>query len=67
MCRFVWEKRDLLMARSRVLTVESFRSSVFPIVFAAKAVATGMVEDMQVGILQLNHQTLKALASCILC
>jgi hypothetical protein len=48
MCRFVWEKRDLLMARSRVLTVESFRSSVFPIVFAAKAVATGMVEDMQV-------------------
>jgi hypothetical protein len=48
MCRFVWEKRDILMARSRVLTIESFRASVFPLVFSAKAVATGMVEDMQV-------------------
>lgn len=48
MCRFVWEKRNLLMARSKVLTVDSFRASVFPLVFSAKAVATRMVEDMQV-------------------
>ena len=53
MCRFVWEKRDFLMARSRVLTTESFRASVFPLVFSAKAVATGMVEDMQVWSLSL--------------
>ncbi|KAG0586281.1 hypothetical protein KC19_2G078600 [Ceratodon purpureus] len=47
MCRFVWEKRDTLMARSKVLTIESFRASIFPLVFSAKAVATRMVEDMQ--------------------
>ncbi|XP_024368196.1 protein TPLATE isoform X2 [Physcomitrium patens] len=47
MCRFVWEKRDLLMARSKVLTTDSFRATVFPLVFSAKAVATRMVEDMQ--------------------
>jgi hypothetical protein len=27
MCIFVWEKRDNLMARSKVLTIESFRAS----------------------------------------
>lgn len=48
MCRFVWEKRDILMSRSKVLTIESFRASVFPLAYSAKAVATRMVEDMQV-------------------
>ncbi|KAI5073208.1 hypothetical protein GOP47_0011221 [Adiantum capillus-veneris] len=47
MCNFVWEKRNLLMARSLVLPIESFRSTVQPLVFAIKAVATGMVEEMQ--------------------
>ncbi|EFJ13335.1 hypothetical protein SELMODRAFT_122869 [Selaginella moellendorffii] len=47
MCTFVWEKRDLLMARSRVLPFESFRATIFPLVYAIKAVATGMVEEMQ--------------------
>ncbi|CAM6095749.1 unnamed protein product [Calypogeia fissa] len=47
MCRFVWEKRDLLMARSLILPVENFRATVFPLVFAVKAVATGLVEEMQ--------------------
>jgi hypothetical protein len=48
MCRFVWEKRNLLMARSKVFTSDSFRASVFPLVFSAKSVASRMVEDMQV-------------------
>lgn len=48
MCRFVWEKRNFLMARSKVFTTDSFRASVFPLVFSAKAVASRMVEDMQV-------------------
>ncbi|KAH7441479.1 hypothetical protein KP509_03G039800 [Ceratopteris richardii] len=47
MCKFVWEKRNLLMARSLVLPLESFRSTIQPLVFAIKAVATGMVEEMQ--------------------
>lgn len=47
MCRFVWEKADLLRARAKVLTLENFRASVYPLVFSAKAVATGMVEDME--------------------
>lgn len=50
MCRFVWEKADLLRARAKVLTLESFRSSVYPLVFSAKAVATGMVEEMEASI-----------------
>ncbi|KAL3683893.1 hypothetical protein R1sor_001915 [Riccia sorocarpa] len=47
MCRFVWEKRDFLMARSLILPVENFRATVSPLVFAVKAVTTGMVEEMQ--------------------
>jgi hypothetical protein len=36
------------MARSKVLTIESFRASIYPLMFTAKVVATRMVEDMQV-------------------
>lgn len=41
---FVWKKRNALMARSLVLPVESFRATVFPIVYAVKAVASGSIE-----------------------
>eukprot|EP00249_Psilotum_nudum_P022975 c28708_g1_i1 orf=979-4446(+) len=47
MCKLMWERRNLLMARSLVLPTESFRVTVFPLVFAVKAVATGMVEELQ--------------------
>ncbi|ONK58050.1 uncharacterized protein A4U43_C09F7570 [Asparagus officinalis] len=41
---FVWKKRNALMARSLILPVESFRVTVFPLVYAAKAMASGSVE-----------------------
>ncbi|KAE8021361.1 hypothetical protein FH972_007256 [Carpinus fangiana] len=44
MVDFVWKKRNALMARSLVLPVESFRATVFPIVYAVKAVASEAVE-----------------------
>ncbi|KAK4603366.1 hypothetical protein RGQ29_012062 [Quercus rubra] len=44
MVDFVWKKRNALMARSLVLPVESFRATVFPIVYAVKAVASDAVE-----------------------
>jgi hypothetical protein len=44
MVDFVWKKRNGLMARSLVLPVESFRATVFPIVYAVKAVASEAVE-----------------------
>ncbi|XP_021890368.1 protein TPLATE [Carica papaya] len=44
MVDFVWRKRSALMARSLVLPVESFRATVFPLVYAVKAVASGSVE-----------------------
>ncbi|XP_010551932.1 PREDICTED: protein TPLATE [Tarenaya hassleriana] len=44
MVDFVWKKRSALMARSLVLPVESFRATVFPLVYAVKAVASGSVE-----------------------
>ncbi|KAM3713362.1 hypothetical protein ACJW31_01G249600 [Castanea mollissima] len=44
MLDFVWKKRNALMARSLVLPVESFRATVFPIVYAVKAVASDAVE-----------------------
>ncbi|KAF4367631.1 hypothetical protein CsatB_021314 [Cannabis sativa] len=44
MVDFVWKKRNALMARSLVMPVESFRATVFPIVYAVKAVASGSVE-----------------------
>ena len=44
MVDFVWKKRNALMARSLVLPVENFRVTVFPLVYAVKAVASGAVE-----------------------
>ena len=44
MVDFVWKKRSALMARSLILPVESFRATVFPIVYSVKAVASGGVE-----------------------
>ncbi|XP_010554114.1 PREDICTED: protein TPLATE-like [Tarenaya hassleriana] len=44
MVDFVWKKRSALLARSLVLPVERFRATVFPLVFAVKAVASGSVE-----------------------
>lgn len=44
MVDFAWKKRNALMARSLVLPVESFKATVFPIVYAVKAVASGAVE-----------------------
>lgn len=44
MVDFVWRKRNALMARSLILPVESFRVTVFPIVYSVKAVASGGFE-----------------------
>lgn len=44
MIDFVWKTRNALMARSLVLPVESFGATVFSIVYAVKAVASGGVE-----------------------
>eukprot|EP00897_Mesotaenium_endlicherianum_P002769 jgi/Mesen1/251/ME1143777C07605 len=47
MCQFVWSKRDLLMARSQVLPLETLRSTVYPLVYAVRATATGMVDSIK--------------------
>ncbi|KAL5172029.1 Protein TPLATE [Glycine soja] len=44
MVDFVWRKRRVLMARSLILPVENFRTTVFPVVYSVKAVASGGVE-----------------------
>lgn len=44
---FVWSKRSALISRSRVLPVEAFRTTVFPLVYAAKCVASGAVETLR--------------------
>ena len=44
---FVWFKRDLLMARAAVLPLDKMRSTVYPLVYAARAVASGMLDDMK--------------------
>lgn len=41
---FVWKRRAALMARSLVLPVEGFRATVFPLVYAARAVVSGAVK-----------------------
>ncbi|KAJ0110645.1 hypothetical protein Patl1_02974 [Pistacia atlantica] len=41
MVNLVWKKRNALMARSLVLPVESFRATVFPLVYGVKAFASG--------------------------
>ncbi|KAI3474979.1 hypothetical protein Pfo_030290 [Paulownia fortunei] len=44
MVDFVWKKRNALMSRSLILPVESFRATVYPLVYAVKAVASGSIE-----------------------
>ncbi|KAL7135905.1 hypothetical protein ABFS83_11G129600 [Erythranthe nasuta] len=44
MVDFVWKKRNALMSRALILPVESFRATIFPLVYAVKAVASGSVE-----------------------
>ncbi|PWA57554.1 Armadillo-like helical [Artemisia annua] len=44
MVEFVWKRRNALMARSLVLPVESFRASVYPLVYGVKSVASGSIE-----------------------
>ncbi|XP_073132518.1 protein TPLATE [Henckelia pumila] len=44
MVDFVWKKRNALMSRSLILPVESFRPTVYPLVYAVKAVASGTIE-----------------------
>ncbi|KAL6507270.1 hypothetical protein OROGR_023465 [Orobanche gracilis] len=44
MVDFVWKKRNALMSRSLILPVESFRVTIFPLVYAVKAVASGSIE-----------------------
>ncbi|KAL4577128.1 hypothetical protein LXL04_013231 [Taraxacum kok-saghyz] len=47
MVEFVWKRRNALMARSLILPVESFRASVYPLVYAVKSVASGSIEAFQ--------------------
>lgn len=44
MVDFTWKKRNALMSRSLVLPIESFRATVYPLVYAVKAVASGTIE-----------------------
>ncbi|EEF50944.1 conserved hypothetical protein [Ricinus communis] len=41
---FIWKRKSALMSRSLILPVENFRATVFPLVYAVKAVASGNVE-----------------------
>ncbi|KAK6128278.1 hypothetical protein DH2020_037976 [Rehmannia glutinosa] len=47
MVDFVWKKRNALMSRSLILPVESFRATIFPLVYAVKAVASGSIESIK--------------------
>jgi hypothetical protein len=47
MVNFVWRKRNSLMLRSLILPVENFRATVYPLVYAVKAVASGSAEVIQ--------------------
>ncbi|KAL5998173.1 hypothetical protein ACLOJK_009111 [Asimina triloba] len=47
MVDFAWKKRSGLMARSLILPIESFRSTVFPIVYSVKAVASRAVDVLR--------------------
>ncbi|KAF0931063.1 hypothetical protein E2562_002435 [Oryza meyeriana var. granulata] len=44
---FIWSRRNLLIARSMVMPVERFRVTVYPLVHAAKMVASGMVNTLR--------------------
>lgn len=47
MVNFVWRKRNALMIRSLILPIENFRATVYPLVYAVKAVASGSAEVIQ--------------------
>eukprot|EP00252_Welwitschia_mirabilis_P017897 TRINITY_DN3987_c0_g1_i1.p1 TRINITY_DN3987_c0_g1~~TRINITY_DN3987_c0_g1_i1.p1 ORF type:complete len:1149 (+),score=195.25 TRINITY_DN3987_c0_g1_i1:231-3677(+) len=47
MANFVWSKRNSLIARSLVLPIESFRSTVYPLVYATKIVASDLIQDLK--------------------
>ncbi|KAL7094941.1 hypothetical protein ACP275_11G136300 [Erythranthe tilingii] len=47
MVDFVWKKRNALMSRALILPVESFRATIFPLVYAVKAVASGSIEAIK--------------------
>lgn len=47
MVDFVWKRRNSLMSRAMVLPIESFRATVFPLVYGVKAVASGSVEAIR--------------------
>ncbi|CAI5476371.1 unnamed protein product [Closterium sp. Yama58-4] len=49
----VWGKRDMLIARAALLTPDAFRSSIYPLAYAARAYATGLVDDLR---MMLNPQ-----------
>lgn len=44
---FIWSRRNMLIARSMVMPVESFRVTVYPLVHAAKMVASGVVNTLR--------------------
>lgn len=44
MVDFVWKRRSTLMSRSLLLPIESFRATIFPLVYAVKAVVSGSIE-----------------------
>lgn len=44
---FIWSRRNMLIARSMVMPVESFRVTVYPLVHAAKMVASGAVNTLR--------------------
>lgn len=44
MVDFVWKKRSALMSRSIILPIESFRATIYPLVYAVKAVASGSID-----------------------
>eukprot|EP00850_Spirogloea_muscicola_P014758 SM000108S14202 [mRNA] locus=s108:143066:149764:- [translate_table: standard] len=46
-CRFVWEKRDLLMARAAVLPLNCALPTMYPLAYAARIVATGVADELQ--------------------
>ncbi|KAM0867876.1 hypothetical protein ACQ4PT_041691 [Festuca glaucescens] len=44
---FIWSRRNMLIARSMVMPVETFRVTVYPLVHAAKMVASGAVNTLR--------------------
>lgn len=44
---FMWMKRSALMSRSLILPVENFRATIFPLVYAVKAVASGSIDAIK--------------------